>query len=585
LKPVTPDLSDEEKLGVREHPGVWFDAFAWLEDRAKSLRRADPANAIQCELFRIYVWCQRDARPCNIIGLKSRKEGLSTGATALAYHHLANHTAEGVVIGTDHETSDTLMRMVTRYAENDAFPWGTTFRTKPAENRGVWTHGSVLKRDTAVDPKAGRSSTVQVLVATEVAHWPAAGVRSADETMLSILNSMPDIANLLRIVDSTAAGAAGWFYSTYQGAVTFDQMQAGNVGNGWIKVFEPWHASPLRSMPVTPEERETIRGSLNKRERAGIIAFGWTEEQIKWRRETLATKCGGDQARFDQEYPESEDVAFQTTGGLRFDHEGVARLLKLAQQDQWKAKRGTVQENERSFRFQEDEQNGYVWMIEPPTVGRSYCVFGDFCEGEQATGKDLDAHAVGVLRDAYRDRDGVEHPYEVVATIDQPGGCRWDTDVLAERMRLLAGLFGHCIVVPEANNCGGVVIEKLRQKGVTICRRKHPDHMNPNKTVSAYGFKTTTLTKPRWIEAMAEAVREEPEQAPKFVCRYLPAVQEIATFVRLANGGCAAMPGKHDDWVAAMAIALYVRAFTRLTPPQPQPLYPLSYGSGNGALS
>jgi hypothetical protein len=299
-----------------------------------------------------------------------------------------------------------------------------------------------------------------------------------------------------------------------------------------------------------------------------VIAFEWTEEQIKWRRETIATKCGGDETRFDQEYPESEDVAFKTTGGMRFDHEGVARLLQLARADHAHGKRGTIQENAGSLRFQHDEQNGFIWMIEEPTPGRSYCMFGDFMEGSQATGKDLDAHAVGVLREAYRDEQGVEHPDEVVAVIDQPGGCRWDIDVLAERMRLVAGLFGGCICVPESNNSGGAVIELLKQKGVTIYRRKHPDHLNPNKTVSASGFKTTALTKPRWVEAMAEAVREEPDQAPRFLCRYLPAVQEIATFIRLPNGTCAAMQGKHDDRVAAIAIAIYVRSFTRMAFPE-----------------
>lgn len=568
-------LTDVEKLAIREHPGVWFDSFGFLEDREKTLRRADPANAIQCELFSIYHWCRANNVQCNIIGLKSRKEGLSTGATALGHHHLSNYTADGVVIGTDHETSDTLMRMLRRYADNDAFPWGTDFKWKPAENAGEYSHGSTVKRDTAIDPKAGRSSTIQVLIATEVAHWPAAGKRSADETMLSILNSMPDIPNILRVVDSTANGAGGFFYETYQGAVTFAEMRAGNRGNGWIRVFEPWHSSPLRKVTLDDSQRAAVRDTLTEREEAGMINFGWTEGQVAWRRETISAKCGNSELKFDQEYPESEEVAFQVSGSPRFDLVGCARLKKMAELNFHRGKIGTIEEN-ISCQFIPNDK-GWLWMIEAPRPGLGYCVIADVMTGEQSAGsKRRDCHAPAVLREGYLDGDKVWHPTALVAAIHvddetEPGGCRWGLALLADRVRRLTILYGGAIVVPEANNPGLTLIELLKERGVQVWQRDDPDHMNLGKKLKKSGFRTDSKTKEAVVETLADMIESAGiEGKEQFVCHYPRASKEFATFVRLPDGKCEAAQGNHDDWVMAIGIGLTVNCFSAFPTPQRQ---------------
>lgn len=555
------DFSDEEKLAVREHPGVWFDSFGFVSDREKTLRKADPSNSIQRELFKIYAWCQDNKVPCNIIGLKSRKEGLSTGATALAYHHLCEHTAEAVVIGTDHETSDTLTNMVRRYAEHDQFPWGTKLSWKESENRGTWTHGSELKRDTAIDPKAGRSSTVQVLIATEVAHWPSSGVRSADETMLSILNSMPDIANLLRVVDSTANGASGWFYDTYTDAVTFEERKAGKLGNGWIKVFEPWHANPLRSSVITDPQRREIASTLTEREKAGASLYGWNEGQIQWRRETLKTKCGNDEAKFDQEYPESEQVAFLTSGSPRFNVAIVAEMLRTAE-DSWKCMErgekghgqlGHLRKSGTGIHFMATPEDSWLWMIEPPTRGRSYILPCDPMTGEQSIGaKVRDRHAPCIIRGPYADEFGQVHVPEVVAVLHDAEGCRWEMDVLADRMAILHEWYGACMVVPEVNKAMDLIpLLRARNVAPLYHRPMKPDASNPSQKQKAVGFYTSESTRNLWVNALAEAIRENAIE-----CLYPQAIRDWQTFIVTESGRAEAAPKKFDDWCASVGIGL-----------------------------
>lgn len=567
---MAEEFDDETRLAVREHPGVWFDSFAFLQDREKTLRKADPANSIQREIFRIYCWCQDHGVPCNIIGLKSRKEGLSTGATALAYHHLSEHTAEAVMIGTDNETSDTLVNMVKRYAEKDAFPWCSKFTWHPSTNRATWTHGSELKRDTAIDPKAGRSSTVQVLIATEVAHWPADGKRSADETMLSILNSMPDIANLLRVVDSTANGATGWFYDTYTEAVTFDERKAGKIGNGWIRVFEPWHASPLRRTVITDAKRAEIVQSLNEREIAGMARFNWTEEQVEWRRQTIATKCGNDESKFDQEYPESEEVAFLTSGSPRFNVAMVGRMLARAE-TAWKQTQeglktaprlGHLVESGAGIVFMPTKENAWLWVAEIPVRGRDYLFFCDPMTGEQSKGaKVRDRHAPGIFRGAYADDNGQIHVPSVAACLyAENGECRWAMDVLAARIRLVQRWYGECIIVPEVNKAMDLIPE-LRERGATNIYQRpvKPDASNPGEKQKTVGFLTTISTRNLWVNALDEGIREQ-----DFECLYLPAVRDFASMIYNEDGRAEAAPKRHDDWCAGVGIGLLtINAATR----------------------
>lgn len=588
-------LPDELKLAIRSHPGIWFDTHGFLEDREKTLRRADPANAIQRELFKIYCWCQDNNEQCNVLGLKSRKEGLSTGATALAYHHLTEHTAEGVIIGTDHETSDTLVNMLRRFAERDTFDWGTSFRYRTSVHEGTWSHGSKISRETAKESTAKRGSTLQVLVATEVAHWPHDGKRSADDTMLSLLNSMPDVSNILRVVDSTAAGATGWFYDTYQGAVTFEDRKAGKRGNGWVRLFEPWHASDLRRVKLTDEQRAVVRQDLSQREQAGIALYGWSEEQIQWRRDTIATKCSGDEKKFDQEYPESEDVAFLTSGSPKFHVANTARMLRAAENG-WRSMRagqpgggylGYLRGNPLVATDMPHmlaiPDGAWLWVREDPKRGRKYLLFGDPMTGEQSAGATVrDRHAFGVIRDAYADEEGTHVP-EVVACLHDEEGARWDMDVLADRVALLHRWYGKCLVVPEVNKAMDL-IPLLRQRHVTNLyhRPVRPDHDNPAERQEAVGFYTSEQTRGLWVTALTEAIRQQ-----SFVCMYPPAIRDFMTFIINKKGKAEAAPRKFDDWVAGIALGiltlpsatLYAEIKAKATP------RPLVSGNGQPGLN
>lgn len=566
-----------------------FLAMSAIEDKAGSLIRQPKPSRFQMEIFAAYEWLISMNQPVRIIAApKARQSYGSTTICHICYHHTRRFKTHGLMMADEHDRTKKIWAMFQRFADNDDFIdyWDTRYEGNTEECRFRYRDKDGSKRvatwehETASDSKAGAAGTRQVLWFSECMRYRREGEAADTKVIGNAINSVPNAPGTAIFLESTAEGAGGYAYTVHQGARTLKERIAGDFGNGWVKIFCAWHeCEDYRLDPALPQNAAWfIDGErfaqFRGREQAGKLLYGWTPEQIAWRRQKILGDSSGEQL-FDRDYPESEDVAFAASGNLRFDREGVARLLKIARATHGDARIGTVQENAGKFTFDIDP-SGHIWICEEPKVGCSYCCFGDYMEGEQSTGdpNDLDAHAVGIIRECYRDEHGRDWPDEVVAVIHVTGGCQWDTDVIADRQRKLAGLFGSCIHVPEANNCGAVVITHLKAMGCNVWQRSHADHIDPNKTVKASGFKTTPRTKPQWIEAMAEALRAELDEPASFLCRYLPAAEQFSVFVRNPNGSCEAMSGKHDDWVSGISIALRVRAFTKIPHPRINSLQP-----------
>ena len=311
---------------IRNSAAAWFATCARI--LTKDQRVVTPApNVYQLKLLEAYEWCLANGVPCRVLALKPRQKGSSTVSAAIVYHHCRRFRARAVQIGDRYKTSDNLFAIAGRYAEHDDFPWSTEWEATDSTytlemDRQEWSR---IDKDTAENPRAGRSGTLQVLHVSEAAHFPSGGVKSADKTMLAILNSLADVPQSVAIVETTANGAGGWFFENWQDAVELDEFVAGRRGNGWIKVFSPWFEFEDSALAVSPGMAADICATLDDREKRGQVLYGWSMEQIAWRRLTLAQKCGGRVDLFDQEYPEDERAAFLSSGRPRFANGDVSR--------------------------------------------------------------------------------------------------------------------------------------------------------------------------------------------------------------------------------------------------------------------
>lgn len=360
-------------------------------------------------------------------------------------------------------------------------------------------------------------------------------------------------------------GNSGWFYETWQNACTIDVVMNGapKTWNGWFCIFESWFAFPDHHMKRTPRSEIWFQRELDERERRGIALYGWTEQQIAWRRRKIAEDCGGSESKFDEDHPESPEVAFLSSGRPRFNMDGVTRLLKMAQENHDKAERGYMMRHGENVQFvAADGGEAMIWVDERPEIGLEYIAFLDPCTGIQSAGsKDPDAHAPGIVRRGYHDSKKVWHDPKLVACIDLPGGCRYEDDQLAEVMVALMDWYGGCPILIEANKGLGAIAE-FQKRGAQVCNRRKFNTMNPGQTLEIPGIDTNEHTRPLFINALGEAIREH-----RFECNYLPAVQEMRTFV-INDRKAEAARGAKDDWILGLSICLFHQDFAQKLMPK-----------------
>ena len=541
---------------IASSPALWFATCAKILTKDQKLVTPDP-NLYQLRIFEVYEWCMASGTPCRILALKPRQKGSSTVSAAVVYHHCRRFPSRAVQIADRYKNSDNLFAMTCRYGENDDFPWphqwhATATSAALMREERLWSR---IDRDTAENPRAGRSGTLQVLHVSEAAHFANDGEKCAEKTMLSLLNSLADVPTSVAIVETTANGAAGWFYEHWLGAATLEETLAGKRGNGWIKVFAPWHVfedSRIFSPEFLSSRLPSSPSALNAREQRGATLFGWDAAQIAWRRWTLAQKCGGREDLFDQEYPEDERVAFLTSGRPRFSISGMTRLR--AMQRDIISQNGFLRGAEEGTVF-EPHESGWAQIWEQPREGCRYLLWCDTATGREQTrdSRDPDRHSILVLRQGFATPTGEHGNAMLVARVRPP--CFDDWHILEEKVISLCLYFGRCLIGVEVP-MGLTLLEGLRRAGMPLFKRRSTGSggaAGPATPLEKLGFQSNAATKPLVVASLSRALDGDPPL--DLLDPHL--IDELGSFVVHDDGREAALPGKHDDDVMALAMAVH----------------------------
>ncbi len=544
--------TDEAVAAIATSAGLWFATCAKILTKDQRLVTPDP-NVYQLRILEVYEWCMSHGTPCRILALKPRQKGSSTVSAAVVYHHCRRFRSRALQIADRYKNSDNLFAMTCRYAEHDDFPWphqwqATATSATLTRNGRLWSR---IDRDTAENPRAGRSGTVQVLHVSEAAHFANDGEKSAEKTMLSLLNSLADVPGSVAIVETTANGSAGWFYEHWLGAATFEESLEGRRGNGWVKIFAPWFVFDDSRMDGAALELEP----LNERERRGATLFGWDAGQIAWRRWTLAQKCAGREDLFDQEYPEDGQIAFVTSGRPRFSLGGMTRLR--AMQGKIAPRFGFLRAAKEEVVF-EPHAAGWAQIWEPPREDGHYLLWCDTATGREQTreSRDPDRHSILVLRQGFATPEGEHAAAMLVARVRPP--CFDDWHILEEKVIALCRYYGRCLIGVEVP-MGLTLLEGLRRAGMPLFKRRASGSAGVS-ALEKLGFQSNAATKPLVIGSLSRALDGDP---PLDI--YDPhVIDELGSFVIHEDGREAALPGKHDDDVMALAMAVH---HLRLAPP------------------
>lgn len=550
-------------------PSVHFLGFVMIELKDKSLVRPKFINALQRKMFQVYEVCQHLGIPCHMIVLKSRQSGGSTAAGHITYHHCRRYSCRACCIADIFPNSDNIYHIFCRYGDTDEFPWSTSWAHNSEVGR--FSNRSLIEKLTAENPNAGISGTRQAVWKSEVAKWAEDGVKDARKTNSNLMASLnKNGANSLEIEESTPEGASGLFYEHWHGtkespgAVTLEEFLAGKRGNGMIKVFAAWfeheehaHDGQDGRPSVSEGEAKDIMSTLDDREKKGVRLYGWTVEQIAWRRATKATDCNNDDDLFDMHYPEDEVSCFAASGCPRFNVQGMNNLKLLSKTMVPRFGVMTAQGDKLTnvgFHAR-DENEAWCIMYEEPRAGMRYLQVVDPMTGAENTrGANPDRHSVIVWRAAFSeelpDWSLVHRPMKQVARIKPP--CRFDNDTLAADIVMLSRYYGNCMTVVEKNK-GELIIKILREYGIPLYRFEEVDKLT-GKVENYYGWETNTDSKHRAIEMANALVRETTVEKPKIIVDEHTHA-EMITFVIDSKGRCAARGSCHDDDVMNTVVA------------------------------
>ena len=577
---------------IRSSTGAWFETYGRIFGKDRSIGVFKPTqNHLQRKIQAVIDKMEELGLPIRIMGLKPRQKGSTTYFSAAVYTWLRRRAASAIVIGGQFSQVKEAWEMLQTYQKNDKFNWGNQGEIN--SKTGSWSHGSKLIGETAKDVLAGIGGTHQVLHCFEVARWGEHGVSNTADVLVNITKSVPDHPATMIIMESTAEGATGEFYSRYVRAVDaedFLEDRATVQPGQYVRLFSPWFEFSDSATRLSDEQKLHIQMTLDgedeyKGEKELIEVYGRDDngtirlggsvqdfdawEQLAWRRVAIAESCKRDVNLFERDFPKSWRTAFQKSGNMRFNQAGLAALRLKAERSPPPAHGVMEETKDRRFVFRKTEKGEATTIIfEKPIQGCRYILSADPMTGEtQVGGADPDRHGVFVLRAGYWGADGRWNKMKVAARLIQN---RWDIDVVTENAWGLARHYGNssgCKIAIEMNQDRGMT-ELLKKKGADLYQREIFNQREQRKT-KAYGYQTTEKTRENLIETLAKLIREHDKPGDGIDLSCLQAIEQCENFIRKPSGRSEHADGWHDDDVLGIALgAELIEHATTYVPPR-----------------
>jgi len=241
---------------------------------------------------------RRETGRVRAVILKGRQQGCSTYIQARLFHQVITSRGKKAFILThDKEATKNLFGMAQRFCENldsGLIPKPDTSNAKELYFRDFDSGYAV---GTAGNKSVGRSQTIQLLHASEVAYWAF-----ADDHSKGILQAISNEPGTEILMESTANGIGNYFHQRWLSAL--------NEDNEYQAIFLPWYWQDeytynADNMSLTDEE-DLLYKMYSKN--------GLTKQHLAWRRLKITEFSKDFEAgreHFNVEYPINSTEAFK----------------------------------------------------------------------------------------------------------------------------------------------------------------------------------------------------------------------------------------------------------------------------------
>lgn len=224
--------------------------------------------------------------------LKGRQQGVSTYIGERFYQKVTTRGLSAFIIAHEDKATKNLYEMVRRYQTHN--PLAPSTKASNAMELLFSAMDCGYKLATAGSKDVGRSNTVQLLHGSEFGFWA-----NAQTHLAGLGNTVPDVDGSEIILESTGNGVGNAFHLMWQ------QAEAG-IGE-YIAIFVPWYWQDEYRAPVKPDL------VLSDDDIKYQAAYGIELEQMQWRQNKILSYGQGFEWLFDQEYPATASLAFQSS--------------------------------------------------------------------------------------------------------------------------------------------------------------------------------------------------------------------------------------------------------------------------------
>lgn len=540
-------LVDTPKAG-----GVGAAAPTWLEAAVSELyiltkerslvRFGDVLNYAQMDFIHECEYQLAVNGQIRIAVLKARQIGISTVIEAITFIlSIMFNDMHSLIVSHETKSAQGILEMTKRY-------WGAWIFSEMhteqynGKNQLSWHDtGSNIEVVTAKNVDAGRSSTIHVLHASEVAFWPEPEV-----LMTGLMQSVPTFGLTAVFLESTANGLGNYFHKMC--------MEAMRGDNDYEFKFYPWHQHPeytATHIPRDKRDKYQIIDALDEEEQWLVRTFDLPVERLVWRRWAIANKCQGSLDKFHQEYPATAHEAFVSTGRNVF-----ALPSMLRHYEPRTGTRGILMRKGNRVEFVKTE-NGWITLYAKPAADRNWGVY--LAGGDPTHTTTGDNAVIQVLNRR---------------TLEQVAVYRNKIDPInfGKHMQLVGAFYNNALLAPEKEGPGYATVGCIVGDNYPNVYQASNVAKAPGHVSDAFGWSTNGSTKhlaiSHLIKAFSDPMTSAGGQKYGLMIHDELTLMELRDYVTTEDGrGYENGDGSdYDDGVMALAIALTVH---NIEPPVP----------------